>query len=330
MPERRKRSSGKQIVVALCCYLLLAGATGVGAQAQERRRRLPAGAETFSLFGEPLFPPPLAPETRAQMEARLAEARARFAANPRDAEAIIWLGRRTAYLGHFRAAVSIYTRGISLHPRDARLYRHRGHRYISLREFDRAISDFERAARLIAGKPDEVEPDGLPNERNQPTSTLQSNIWYHLGLAYYLKGDFQSALRAYRACLEVSRNPDMLVATTHWLYMTLRRLNRAEEARRLLEPISAEMDIIENRDYHRLLLMYQGRIEPVTLLEEARRGSALASATVGYGVANWYLYNGRRADTVRIFREVLNAEQWASFGYIAAEADLRRLGERRR
>ena len=48
---------------------------------------------------------------------------------------------------------------------------------------------------------------------------------------------------------------DLLVATSHWLYMTLRRLGRDDEARQVLKPIHADMYIIENHSYHRLLLM---------------------------------------------------------------------------
>jgi hypothetical protein len=68
---------------------------------------------------------------------------------------------------------------------------------------------------LIANTPDQIEPDGLPNARNIPTSTLQSNIWYHLGLAHYLRHDFDRALDAYRKCLAVSKNPDGVVSASH-------------------------------------------------------------------------------------------------------------------
>jgi tetratricopeptide (TPR) repeat protein len=263
------------------------------------------------------------------MEARLAEARAAYERNPRDADAAIWLGRRTAYLGRFAEAIDIYTRGLRQHPRDARFLRHRGHRLITLRRFREAAADLSRAARLVRGRADEVEPDGIPNERNTPTSTLQSNIWYHLGLAHYLLGDFPAALSAYRECLKVSRNPDMLVATSHWLYMTLRRAGREREAARVLDQITPEMDIIENRDYHRLLMLYKGATTPEALLAETERaGSALGNTTVGYGVGNWHLYHGRRAEAADIFRRVTRSPQWTSFGYIAAEADLKRLGGR--
>ena len=118
-------------------------------------------------------------------------------------------------------------------------------------------------------------------------------------------------------------NPDMLVATSHWLYMTLRRLGRDDEARQVLESIHADMDIIENHRYHRLLLMQKGQIAPEALLAVA--ADALTNATVGYGVGNWHFHNGRTEPAVQVFRQVLEGSQWAAFGYIAAEVDLSRL-----
>lgn len=278
--------------------------------------------EAVSLLGERLYAPPLPPATRAIYEQRLAQARAAYDRAPADADSLIWLGRRAAYLGRYREALAIFTEGIVKHPDDARMYRHRGHRYITVRELDRAVSDLSRAAALTIGKPDEVEPDGIPNARNVPTSTLQSNVWYHLGLAHYLKGDFERALAAYREAMRVSRNPDMLVATSHWLYMTLRRLGRAGEAEAGLAPISRDMDIIENDAYHRLLLLYKGELSPDSLAPSGAH--ALNDASVGYGLGNWHLYNGRRDEALAIFRRVLAGGNWPAFGYIAAEAELAR------
>lgn len=270
--------------------------------------------------------PPVSAEAKQEMEARLAEARARYEANPNDPDAVIWLGRRLAYLGRFRDSIETYTRGIAKFPRDARLYRHRGHRYITLRRFDLAIDDLTKAARLIKGTPDQVEPDGQPNARNVPTGTLQFNIWYHLGLAFYLTGKNKQALDSYRACLKVSRNPDSIVATTHWRYMTLRRLNRNREATQVLGPIRKGMDIIENDGYYRLVMMYKGLIAADTLLAETlKQGGSAGSYSILYGIGNWHLYNGRRGEATKIFRDMLAGNQWTSFGYIAAEAELRKL-----
>ena len=322
--RRRRRASSRTglVLLGLLCALGTA-ACGESEPDPPPPAELPEGAQAISLLGEPLYPAPADADVRAQQVRDREAAREAYEADPDDADAIIWLGRRTAYLGLYREAIDIYTEGIEKHPEDPRMYRHRGHRYISVRDFDRAIDDLQRAAELVEGTEDRVEPDGQPNERNIPTSTLHFNIYYHLGLAHYLKGDFERALPVYRRCLDVSRNPDTLVATSHWLYMTLRRLGRDEEAARVLEPITADLDVIENDSYHRLLLMYRGEIEPEALWDPEQddpSGSALA-----YGVANWHLYHGREELAERMFRQIVDGQGWAGFGYIAAEAELARM-----
>ena len=266
--------------------------------------------------------PVLSDAARRTFEAKLAEAAAEAERKPGDADALIWLGRRTAYLGRYREAIAIFTRGVEKFPKDARFLRHRGHRLITLRCFDDAVRDLESAAKLVNGKADEIEPDGLPNARNTPTSTLQSNIHYHLGLAWYLKGDFERALRAYRDCVKVSKNPDMLVAAKHWEYMTLRRLGREKAAKRAVSGIGDALDIIENDDYYKLIKLYQGKLRAD---EIGGGGDSLGDASVGYGIGNWYFYIGETEKSIAIFRRITSGSQWASFGFIAAEAELARL-----
>ena len=279
--------------------------------------------EAMSLLGEPLLALPEGPETE-DPERALAEARADLRANPGDPDKIIWVGRRLGYLWRMREAITVYTAGIESHPDHAPLYRHRGHRYISIRRFDDAIADLEKAAALIGGKPDEVEPDGMPNAMNIPLTTTGFNIWYHLGLARYLKGDLEGAVEAYRKTLEYTRGyDDNLVAVSDWLYMALRRLGRDEEAAVLLEPITADMDIIENDAYHRRLLMYNGLVSPDELLD-LEDPDTLDLSTLGYGLGNWYGYNGDTDKARWVFRQVVSHGYWPAFGTLAAEVDLAR------
>lgn len=287
---------------------------------------LPGEPETFSLFGEPLFKTPLRAETMEAQQKLYDEALKNWENDPDDPDNIIWLGRRTAYIGNFRESIAIYSMGIEKHPDDPRMYRHRGHRFISLRFFDQAINDFEKAAELIKGKPDEIEPDGMPNERGVPVSSLHFNIWYHLALAYYLKADFEKALYAYEMCMKASEIDDKVIATAHWYYMTLRRLGKKDEADKILETIHADMDVIENYHYHKCLMMYKGENTPEALVKEAREMGALGLVTIGYGVANWYHYNDEKKKGVDILSEIVSVTGWAGFGYIAAEADLYHLG----
>jgi len=288
--------------------------------------KLPEDPETFSLFGEPLFKTPLRADILERQKKLYDEALTNYKAAPEDADNIIWLGRRTAYIGDFRKSIAIYSMGIKKHPTDPRMYRHRGHRFITLRFFDQAISDFEKAAELIKGKPDEIEPDGIPNERGIPVSSLHFNIWYHLGLAYYLKADFEKALHAYEMCMKASEIDDKVIATAHWYYMTLRRLGREAEAKKILENITEDMNVIENHHYHKCLMMYKGKNKPETLMKEAYEMGDLGLVTIGYGVANWYHYTGDKEKAADILREIVAVEGWAGFGYIAAEADLYHMG----
>jgi len=269
--------------------------------------------------------PPQLTEAARQKYSENLEIAARNSVTQPTADNFIWYARRKGYLGRYKDAVDALTIALAKFPSDARIYRHRGHRYITLRCFDDAIKDFEKAAKLVKGKPDEIEPDGMPNAQNIPTSTLHSNIWYHLGLAYYLKGDFKKALDAYKECIKVSKNPDMLVATSHWYYMTLRRLEKNKDAERVLEPFNGDFEVIENADYLKLLRLYRGEVKGDALMSElGEKAETLGNASLGYGLGNWYLYNGDRDKAMDIFRKITAGNQWASFGYIAAERELKR------
>ncbi|MGE0439779.1 MAG: tetratricopeptide repeat protein [Gemmatimonadales bacterium] len=283
-----------------------------------------APVEATSLLGKPLHRPPMSAAAAATAERNLAAAKRALDHTPENADSLIWYGRRLGYLGRYGDAIAVYTRAIGLHPADARLYRHRGHRYLTTRRLDLAIADFDKAYDLTRNRPDEIEPDGQPNARGIPTSTLKSNIRYHLGLAWYLKGEFARALPYYQEDVAAAVNPDMTVASSHWLYMTLRRLGRDADARRVIEPIRADLEIIENQSYHRLLLMYRGDLPADSILGPAERGDAIQDATVAYGVGNWHRYNGRPAEARRLFERILAGPQWGAFGYLAAEAELAR------
>jgi tetratricopeptide (TPR) repeat protein len=303
----------RSLEVALLLGIVLA-ARPAPAQPPEAR------VETTSLLGVPLGPPSPLPN-RDALEADLRAARS--VPDPSTADATIWIGRRLGYLWRYRDAIETFSAGIARYPADARLYRHRGHRYITVRQFARAEADLSRAAELLTARPDEVEPDGQPNASGRPRSTLHFNVWYHLGLSRYLQGNFAGALDAYRRCLDVSGNDDAIVATSDWLWMTLMRLGRVDEARKVLDRITPSMEILENGSYHRRLLMYKGLATPESLLDTAD-ADATTIATQGYGVGNYYLVTGNPARARETFTRVVAGSGWNAFGYIASEAELAR------
>src|SRR5438093_6016841 len=101
----------------------------------------------------------------------IARAESALAADPRNVEKIIQLGIAQSGVRQYREAIRTFTSGLKVAPNDPVLYRWRGHRYLSTRQFDRALDDLTRGARL--------------------DSTI-FGIWYHLGIVRFARGEFDS------------------------------------------------------------------------------------------------------------------------------------------
>jgi len=265
-------------------------------------------------------------EVRAAREAQLADALAAHRREPSE-ETAIWVGRRLAYLGLHETAVAWYGVLQLDEYRDSyRVLRHSGHRLITLRQPEVAERDLQRARELAAGHPDEVEPDGMPNELGIPTSTTQGNIDYHLALAHYLQGELAAAADAWRRCVDVwATNDDSRVAAGHWLCVTLRRAGREQDFAAALAALPVAPAVIENFAYQDLVDLHAGRRTADELLASAR--DPVQDATRAYGVARWWIDHpgATEAEVERgtaLLHELAARGPWESFGRIAAEADL--------
>ena len=291
-------TSVKIVVASTILFLFVTPGTMDAAQQEQ------AKPEVISLLGVELYATPAEGAELEKLQRELEEAVKEAEDDPEDPEKIVWHGRRLAYLWRYHDAIEVYSKGLESFPEYAMLYRHRGHRYISIRQFGHAVDDL-----FIASQINELDFD----------------IWYHLGLAYYLKGDFAAAEQAYYRCVGTVTDEDSLVAIAHWLYMTLRRQGKIEDTEILLSNIREEMEIVENGSYHKLLLFYKGILTEDDLAEQAAV-SELETATIGYGLGCWHLCNGDGAKAEAYFRKCVGGKYWPAFGFIAAEAELARVG----
>ena len=279
--------------------------------------------EAGSLTGRSLERPPLDDATRARLTAQLTAAADTLRRNPRSPDALIWVGRRLAYLGKYREAIDTFSAGINRFPRDARFLRHRGHRYLTIRRPMLAAQDLEKAATLVRGQPDVIEPDGAPNAQNTPLSTLQFNIWYHLALAYYVDGKNPQALTAWDSCARVSINSDLMVATQYWRYLVLKRLGRTAAADSALAIARENPTLIENQAYLRLMRLFAG-LEKVESVFPSTSAANVADATTAYGISMWHYLNGRTNEARALWKRLDASPAWGSFGVLAAEGELTR------
>lgn len=236
---------------------------------------------------------------RPDTKGAVAEAERKLGADPKNVELIIALGRAQVGVLRLHEAIATFTRAVELAPQTWRPYRLRGHRYISSRQFDRGAADLTRASEL---------------------SAKEWDVWYHLGLAHYLRRDFAKAAHAYGRARELSTKDDQIIASSNWLYASLRRQGKDAEAARVLERITPTMNVVEDKMYFALLLFYKGLKQEAEIFHAALK--PIEVATIGYGLANWHLYNGRAARARELFRKIVASPEWAAFGFIAAETEL--------
>jgi tetratricopeptide (TPR) repeat protein len=258
---------------------------------------------------------------RPDMDGAIARADAALAADPKNVDLILAAARAKDAALQFHAAIDVYTKGLALAPSDVRLLRFRGHRYISIRRFDLAVADLQKAVGLT------------------PSSF---DVTYHLALAHYLRGAFADAARVYRSCLDATADPTPLpqgwrsctttkttdndrVAVSDWLYRALRRAGRNDEAKALLQGFSARMKVGENEAYYTALRFYAGAVtEDAAMTPTTKSENRLV--TVGYGIATFHLANGDTARACALLKRIADEPNWNAFGVIAAEVDLAQRG----
>lgn len=227
--------------------------------------------------------------------------------DPTNVELWMKKGKALSKQSLFVEAIEAYSMGLSYNPFHALTYRHRGHRYISVRRYREAAADFELSLRL------------------DPTNW---DSWYHLGLAYYLLGDYQRAAKAYQGCLDITTTPDAMVAIVDWYWMTAKRLGDEEKAAQLLELVDEDTDPGENLSYKNRVLMYKGLIAPEKLMDwEGAEFPELEIATQGYGLSNYYYVNGQLEKSNQVLKQILSIKSfWSAFGFLAAVADAQARG----
>jgi tetratricopeptide (TPR) repeat protein len=241
-------------------------------------------------------------EYRSQRDTgAIARAESALATDPRNVERIVQLGIAQAGARQYREAIETFTRGLKIAPNDPVLYRWRGHRYLSVREFDRARDDLTRGSRL---------------------DSTNYGIWYHLGIVRFVRGDFAGAAECFTRSLPRAPDAGERAASTDWLWMSLSRAGRGAEARALLDRRPDSLP--GNNAYVQRLRLYRGEISPDSVITPADTGDIVV-ATLSYGVGNWYLVRGDTARARPWFERSVRSGGWPAFGFIMSEVELRRL-----
>ena len=232
----------------------------------------------------------------------VARAERALAEDPRNVQRFIQLGVAQAGARQMREAVQTFTRALAVAPNDPMLYRWRGHRNLSVRNFDQAMADLTRGYGM---------------------DSTNYGILYHLGVLRFVRGDFNAAADAFARAQPRAPDGGELAGATDWLWMSLMRAGRSTEAAAML---ARRPDTLPaSNAYVKRLRLYRGEIAPEALFAPSDTGD-VDVATLAFGLGNWYLVKGDSTRAREQFRRSIASGGWPAFGFIASEAELARMG----
>ena len=265
--------------------LILALALASPVQGQSVQYRSPAGVEY-----------------RAQKDTgAVARAESALAADPRNVDKFIQVGVAQSGVRQFREAIETFTRALAIEPNNAMLYRWRGHRYLSVRELDRAMTDLTRGFGL---------------------DSTNYGILYHLGIVRFARGDFSGAADAFTRAQPRAPDGGERAGATDWLWMSLSRAGKGAAAKAMLDRHPDSLPAANA--YVQRLKLYRGLIAPETVFTPADT-TDIQVATLSFGIGNWYLIRGDTAKAREWFQRSVASGGWPGFGFIMSEVELRRL-----
>lgn len=298
---------------ALVALLLIVAAPAAAAEVPAST--VDAGFCDTSLIGAPLRLPAFPAATQRRLEQDVEIARAALRIAPDRPESHFWVARRLSYLGRFCESVDVLTAAIARFPESYELRRYRARKLARSRQFEAALADYREGLRLMAGKPDHFEPDGLPNRVGITLGTYRANMIYYHAQTSFAVGDYRSMLAGLQTAFDMTwpfAKNDMVPPIAYWTYLAHRKLGEHDEARAAIAKVPAELDLIENEAYHRAVKVMQGLIP---LVEAA----ASKDPNIKFAAAMEHRFAGREADATRWLREIVveNAQ-----GHWPAEVEL--------
>lgn len=277
----RTVSTAGVITVAAACG-------GAPADGRSMQYRTPAGVEYF-----------------AQTDTGpIARAAAALNADPKNTELIIALGVAQSAARQYREAILTFTQGIALTPDNAMLYRWRGHRNLSVREFESANADLTRGLQL---------------------DSTNYGILFHLGVLRFSQGHFAEAADLFAKAQPRAPDGGELAGSTDWLWMSLARAGRIDEANAMLATHPDTLPAPPGYAYVSRLKLYRGELTPETLFSPADTAD-VQIATLNYGLGNWYMVRGDTTNAIAAFERAVQSGGWPGFGFIVSEQELKRLG----
>lgn len=214
-------------------------------------------------------------------------------------EELLALAAALNYQLRYRDALKIYDHAVALEPDKLLGYRQRAPRLINTLQSEKAVADLLRC-RELGGE--------------------EADISYRLGIARYLAGDYEAAMREEALCFPLV-DDEMGIAAMYWHTLSAWRAGKEPS---LLERYHPGMAVGHHTAYAAVMALAAGErsFEEMQLLLAGER-SDLEYSMLAYGTARWLLHRGWQDEGETMLRSIPPRDGfWISYAYLAAWNDI--------
>ena len=245
---------------------------------------------------------------RLALQSKFAEAIVQFdraiALDGKNAEMHLAKCRALAGEDKREDAITACTEAVQLDPKNEEAIRDRGHYHLNLGQIDAGLADLTKAQALA------------PNDRA---------VYYHLGVGYFIKGDFAHSADNFQKCLDNSKGDDTIECMA-WLYPALVRANRKPAATAMLAKVPKDGTVKGHPAWYLdRLLLFKGEKSEAAVAANLNKEGDLSQSSIGYSLGLWHLLNNRKEKARDYFKKAVAVKNTAAWGYRCAEAELQRM-----
>ncbi|MEM9832425.1 MAG: tetratricopeptide repeat protein [Bacteroidota bacterium] len=272
--------------------------------------------EATSFTGKPLYRKDLDEATLAKSDSIIQSVRAKADLREDDYHTM-GLGYVLAY--RFRDAIDAYTEGLEKFPDSFKLLRHRGHRYLNVRETEKAIADLMKADELIGAEHLDVMEY---NSDGSSKGTFKFWVWYHVGLYRMFNQQWDEAAEAYEVCLKNASLGNNVSGATAWLYTIYQKMGEDQKAKSVIASLDENFEGDRDYIYFKRILLYQGKVSPADLMDTDKPLDQWTGRdiSVAYSIADWYEQQGNIEKAQELYRDILDTPHWNLWAYAIVDS----------
>ena len=225
-------------------------------------------------------------------------------AKPQTYENLLALADALCWQLRFREAIDALTQAIALEPERMEAYRKRGPKYLDTLQFEKALADYIHCE----------QADGV---------SVMSR--YRIGMAHYLLGKYDAAIRAFADSLAIApQDDDMYIADVYWLVLSQLRAGKTEEAQQTLrQHYRPDMYVGHHTAYEKAMRAAAGAAQMEDILATLdEEPDDLQFAMTAYGLCVLLEAAGEQEKAVALREKLLARDGfWFCFSYLAAYHD---------